>query len=223
MLSLRLKKIVSLLDSQDKVVDIGCDHGYLGIYAIREKLVKSIILTDIKESALSMARKNVKNSNLDIPLIVSDGLNNINASDINTVVVSGMGTSTILHILNNKEKLVNVPKLILQSNNNLDTLREEVTKLGYQLIDEITVNDNNIWYVICLFKKNENPKLDDITRKYGLLKKDKQDYYEYVINSKKDILKKLEESHDLTLKEQLKTEIMELTKLLEKCRIISTD
>ena len=72
MLSLRLKKIVSLLDSQDKVVDIGCDHGYLGIYAIREKLVKSIILTDIKESALSMARKNVKNSNLDIPLIVRD-------------------------------------------------------------------------------------------------------------------------------------------------------
>ena len=195
----------------------------MGIYAIREKLVKSIILTDIKESALSMARKNVKNSNLDIPLIVSDGLNNINASDINTVVVSGMGTSTILHILNNKEKLVNVTKLILQSNNNLDTLREEVTKLGYQLIDEITVNDNNIWYVICLFKKNENPKLDDITRKYGLLKKDKQDYYEYIINSKKDILKKLEKSHDLTLKEQLKTEIMELTKLLEKCRIISTD
>ena len=223
MLSLRLKKIVSLLDSQDKVVDIGCYHGYLGIYAIREKLVKSIILTDIKESALSMARKNVKNSNLDIPLIVSDGLNNINASDINTVVVSGMGTSTILHILNNKEKLVNVTKLILQSNNNLDTLREEVTKLGYQLTDEITVNDNNIWYVICLFKKNENPKLDDITRKYGLLKKDKQDYYEYIINSKKDILKKLEKSHDLTLKEQLKTEIMELTKLLEKCRIISTD
>ena len=83
MLSLRLKKIVSLLDSQDKVVDIGCDHGYLGIYAIREKLVKSIILTDIKESALSMARKNVKNSNLDIPLIVSDGLNNINSIDIN--------------------------------------------------------------------------------------------------------------------------------------------
>ena len=76
-------------------------------------------------------------------------MNNINASDINTVVVSGMGTSAILHILNNKEKLVNVTKLILQSNNNLDTLREEVTKLGYQLIDEITVNDNNIWYVIC--------------------------------------------------------------------------
>ena len=150
-------------------------------------------------------------------------MNNINSSDINTVVVSGMGTSTILHILNNKEKLVNVTKLILQSNNNLDTLREEVTKLGYQLTDEITVNDNNIWYVICLFKKNENPKLDDITRKYGLLKKDKQDYYEYIINSKNDILKKLEKSHDLTLKEQLKTEIMELTKLLEKCRIISTD
>ena len=94
MLSKRLKAIASLIPENDNIIDIGCDHGYLGIYAIKEKLVKSIILTDIKESALSMARKNVKNSNLDIPLIVSDGLNNINSSDINTVVVSGMGTST---------------------------------------------------------------------------------------------------------------------------------
>ena len=100
MLSLRLKKIVSLLDSQDKVVDIGCDHGYLGIYAIREKLVKSIILTDIKESALSMARKNVKNSNLDIPLIVSDGLNNINASECIITYCSQINDCCTFHWIN---------------------------------------------------------------------------------------------------------------------------
>lgn len=216
MLSLRLKKITEFLEPTDKVVDIGCDHGYLGIYATKEKLVKSIILTDIKESALSMARKNVAKSNLDIPMLVSDGLDNIKACDINTVVISGMGTSTILHILSNKEKLVNVNKLILQSNNNLDTLRAEVLKLGYQLVDEKTVKDNDIWYIICLFKRKK-------TIKYGLIKKDKVGYFEYLIASKKEILEKLENSENNNLKENNKKEIKTLEKLLEECRAISTD
>ena len=216
MLSLRLKKITEFLEPTDKVVDIGCDHGYLGIYASKEKLVKSIILTDIKESALSMARKNVAKSNLDIPILVSDGLDNIKACDINTVVISGMGTSTILHILSNKEKLVNVNKLILQSNNNLDTLRAEVLKLGYQLVDEKTVKDNDIWYIICLFKRKK-------TIKYGLIKKDKVGYFEYLIASKKESLEKLENSENNNLKENNKKEIKTLEKLLEECRTISTD
>lgn len=223
MLSLRLKKITEFLEPTDKVVDIGCDHGYLGIYATKEKLVKSIIFTDIKESALSMARKNVAKSNLDIPMLVSDGLDNIKACDINTVVISGMGTSTILHILSNKEKLVNVNKLILQSNNNLDTLRAEVLKLGYQLVDEKTVKDNDIWYIICLFKRKKTTFLDKKTIKYGLIKKDKVGYFEYLIASKKEILEKLENSENNNLKENNKKEIKTLEKLLEECRAISTD
>ena len=208
MLSRRLQKIASFLESKDKVVDIGCDHGYLGIYAIQNSLVQSIILADIKDSALSMARKNVANSNLDIPLIVSDGLENIDKNAINTIVISGMGTSTILHILNNKEKMKNVDKLILQSNNNLDILRMEVTKLGFKLVDEITVLDNNIWYVICLFKKNNDNKLDN------------KDYYEYLITNQIDILRKLAKSKNENLKLDIKKEIKTLEELLKECRTI---
>ena len=220
MLSRRLQKIASFLESKDKVVDIGCDHGYLGIYAIQNNLVQSIILADIKDSALSMARKNVANSNLDIPLIVSDGLENIDKNAINTIVISGMGTSTILHILNNKEKMENIDKLILQSNNNLDILRTEVTKLGFKLVDEITVLDNNICYVICLFKKNNENKLDNKTIKYGLIKKDKKDYYEYLITNQIDILRKLAKSNNENLKLDIKKEIKTLEELLEECRTI---
>lgn len=223
MLSKRLKELSKFLEPTDKVVDIGCDHGYLGIYAIKEKLVESIILTDIKKTALDMARKNVIKNNMDIPMVISDGLANVKADDINTVVISGMGTSTILHILSNKEKLVNVNKLILQSNNNLDTLRAEVLKLGYQLVDEKTVKDNDIWYIICLFKRKKTTFLDKKTIKYGLIKKDKVGYFEYLIASKKEILEKLENSENNNLKENNKKEIKTLEKLLEECRTISTD
>ena len=223
MLSKRLKELSKFLEPTDKVVDIGCDHGYLGIYAIKEKLVESIILTDIKKTALDMARKNAIKNNIDIPMVISDGLANVKADDINTVVISGMGTSTILHILSNKEKLVKVNKLILQSNNNLDTLRYEVLKLGYQLIDEKTIKDNDIWYVVCCFKRIDNPFLDENTIKYGLIKKDKIDYFKYLIDNKKEILKRLENSQNNKLKEDIYTEIKTLNKLLEECWAISTD
>lgn len=230
MLSRRLQTIASFLEKRDKVVDIGCDHGYLGIYATQKKLVQSIILTDIKESALDMARKNVENSKLNIPLVISDGLENISQDSINTIVISGMGTSTILHILSNKEKLVNVDKLILQSNNNLDTLRKEVTSLGYKLINEATVLDNDIWYVVCLFKKDidddikfsTTDQLDSETIKYGLIKKDKKEYYQYLMANQKEILKKLEKSNNAVLKEKVTKEIKNLEKLLEECRTICT-
>ena len=223
MLSTRLQKIANFLEFNDEVVDIGCDHGYLGIYATQKKLVKSIILTDIKESALDMARKNVKNTNLDIPLLVSDGLDAVDENKINTVVISGMGTSTILHILNNPNKLVNVNKLILQSNNNLDILREEVTKLGFNLVDEVTVKDNDIWYVICLFKKDRMAVLDQKTIKYGLKKQDKEEYYKYLLANQEKILARLEKSNNINLKNEKQNEIKELKELLEECRTVSSN
>ena len=83
-----------------------------------------------------------------------------------------------------------------------------------------TVLDNNIWYVICLFKKNIDNKLDSRTIKYGLIKKDKKDYYQYLITNQIDILKKLEKSNNENLKLNIKKEIKTLEELLEECRII---
>ena len=122
MLSLRLNASASFLNPTDKVADIGADHGYLGIYVTQNKLVDSIILTDIKETALQSARKNVAKAKLDIPLIVTDGLKELDTENLNTLVISGMGTSTILHILSNQEKIKPIKKLILQSDNDLEIL-----------------------------------------------------------------------------------------------------
>ena len=57
MLSKRLNAVASFVPKGAQAIDIGCDHGYLGIYLTKEHLVKSIILTDIKESALNQAKK----------------------------------------------------------------------------------------------------------------------------------------------------------------------
>ena len=38
-LSLRLKSIANLVDSNDVVADIGCDHAYLDIYLVMNNIV----------------------------------------------------------------------------------------------------------------------------------------------------------------------------------------
>lgn len=219
MLSLRLQTIASFLNKNDKVADIGTDHGYLGIYAVQNYLVESIILTDIKSSALASARKNIARLNLDIPTIVTNGLEDIDTTRLNTLVISGMGTSTILDILSNKAKLKPISKLILQSNNNLAELRRQITTLGYQLINEKTIEDNGFWYVVCLFQKASQAFLDENIIKYGLLKKDKISYYEYLLLNNKNILEQIEKNNSEALvKTRLQQEIKDLANLLEECR-----
>ncbi len=214
MLKARLRAIANYINKRDNAVDIGADHGYLGIYLVQNHLVNSIILTDIKKSALDVARRNVEASSLNIPLILTDGLNGVDTAKINTVIISGMGTSTILQILNNPVKMQSINKLVLQSNNDLFLLRKEVIKLGFSLIDETTVYENGFWYVVCLFEKTKIRMLTDKELKYGLVKEDKKEYYLYLLNRVEEILKNMEESTNENKKAELLTTKEELSQLI---------
>lgn len=214
MLKARLRAIANYINKRDNAVDIGADHGYLGIYLVQNHLVNSIILTDIKKSALDVARRNVEASSLNIPLILTDGLNGVDTAKLNTVIISGMGTSTILQILNNPVKMQSINKLVLQSNNDLFLLRKEVIKLGFSLIDETTVYENGFWYVVCLFEKTKIRMLTDKELKYGLVKEDKKEYYLYLLNRVEEILKNMEESTNENKKAELLTTKEELSQLI---------
>lgn len=214
MLKARLRAIANYINKRDNAVDIGADHGYLGIYLVQNHLVNSIILTDIKKSALDVARRNVEASSLNIPLILTDGLNGVDTAKLNTVIISGMGTSTILQILNNPVKMQSINKLVLQSNNDLFLLRKEVIKLGFSLIDETTVYENGFWYVVCLFEKTKIRMLTDKELKYGLVKEDKKEYYLYLLNRVEEILKNMEESTNENKKVELLTTKEELSQLI---------
>ena len=165
----RLLSIAKFIDKNDNLIDIGCDHGYLGIYLVQNNLVNDILLTDISKNALNYALNNIKKNNLEINTLVTDGLNNIDLSKYNTISISGMGATNIINILKPLKKVNYITKLVIQSNNDLKLLREEIIKLGYYLDDEITVYENNFYYVICKFikgcKKNSDNELI-----YGLLK-----------------------------------------------------
>jgi tRNA (adenine22-N1)-methyltransferase len=60
MISQRLLTVASFIKETDNIIDIGCDHGYLGIILTEKKMCHNLLLTDVKDTALNNAKKNIK-------------------------------------------------------------------------------------------------------------------------------------------------------------------
>ncbi len=187
-LSKRLKTITKFIDKNDSLVDVGCDHGLLSIYLVENNLVNKIVASDINSNALSSAINNIKNAGLDIETVLSDGISNIDLNGINTLVIAGMGTSTIKHILSDTDKIKNIKKIITQSNNDHEMLRSFMNDIGYYLENELYVLDKGKWYVTSCFIKDKKKNNKTII-KYGLL--NNNDYNKHLVESKESILDKI--------------------------------
>ena len=136
-LSNRLEKIASLVDKEDFVIDIGCDHALLDIY-LSEKYNKAYYASDLRNSALEMAKDNIKKYNSNkVILKCGNGLDSIDNDNINTIIISGMGYQTIIKILSNKKKLKNISKIIIQSNTNPEFIRKYMINNGYYIDKEL--------------------------------------------------------------------------------------
>ena len=208
----RLELIASLIDENDKVIDIGTDHAYLPIM-LHEKKIKCLG-TDIHQNALGSAYHNLLEYHLekDIPLELTDGLKNLDVSNYNTLVIAGMGFNTIKHILEDKTKLKTINKIIVQSNNDYDKLRFFLNQLDYTLKEEYIIEDkNHLYHIMKYLKGKEVLTKEEIL--FGKFNKDYLNYYEEYLLKLKKILKNIPNNHQEERK-KIEEEISLLTKYL---------
>lgn len=189
-LSDRLKSLTKYINKTDKVIDIGCDHALLDIYLVKNNIVDNIIVSDVSSNALKQGINNINKYNLTnkIDARCGNGLEVLNDSDIvNTVVISGMGSNTILKILSNKY-IKNINKLIIQSNKDYELLRRNIVSSGFIIDKEEVVEDNGKLYINIIFIKG-NKEYSDTIYKYGLSSMvNKEIYYNYLIDKYNKIL-----------------------------------
>lgn len=173
----RIESIYSLIDENDKVVDVGCDQAKLSIMLAKRN--QKSIASDISEKVIDRASKTIKELSLDklIDLRVSNGLDNIKESEADTLVLSGMGTHTILDILNNTN--IKFKKIITISNNYHDILRVKMNDLGYKINKELIIKENNKYYNLIEFTIGNN-NLSKEEELIGLNHIDKTMYNEYL-------------------------------------------
>lgn len=210
MINLKLKTIASFIAKEDTVIDTCCDHAYLAIYLKQNHLCKEVYASDINPNALDVAKKNIVKSHLNITTYLSDGFKNINNGDIDTAVIAGVGTSTVLDIIDGAP--LSIKKYIISSNNNLDELRFSLYQRDLYIQEEKAILDKGKFYVIMLVTKNYF-KENKLSLKYG--KSNNRDYFLYLIKKEQDVLAKIPRNKFIKRLKH-KRNIYRLRKIIEK-------
>lgn len=189
-LSKRLQVVASFIPDNSSLLDVGCDHALLDIFLMQTKKNIQIMASDINPNPLKIAKDNLLKYNFQnqITLKQMDGIKEI-PQNIDTIVIAGMGGILITNILQ-KEKLTNIKNIILAPNNDFFIVRKHLNKLGYQIIKEQLVIDNQKTYLILKYQK-EKEKIDYY---FGTLSNKNLEtiyYYTNILNKNINNLKKI--------------------------------
>ena len=149
-LSPRLLACCNYVAPGDRVADIGCDHGYLGIYLLTKGIAASVIASDVKEAPLHSAIHNSEKFGVrdKISFYLSDGVQSI-PRDFDTMVCAGMGADTMISILSSAPWLKREQyRLILQCQSKTPILRQYLSENGWHITEEQVLKDGKFLYTI---------------------------------------------------------------------------
>ncbi|MBR0613338.1 MULTISPECIES: tRNA (adenine(22)-N(1))-methyltransferase [Bacillus] len=160
-LSKRLKKVADFLPDEAVFADIGSDHAYLPCYAILHQKAVKAIAGEITDGPLQSAQQQVHRLELDEQISVrkGNGLEVIEKGEVNAVTIAGMGGALIASILNEgRHKLAGHERLILQPNIHAHHIRLWLYQEGYELIDEVILEEDGKIYEIIIAEKGDKDK-----------------------------------------------------------------
>lgn len=149
-LSSRLLACCEYVHPGDRVADVGCDHGYLGIYLLKTGIAASVIASDVNENPLHSAVINARKYGVEqqIRFFLSDGVQNI-PREFDCLVIAGMGADTIISILEAAPWLKSSQyRLILQCQSKRPELRRYLNQHGYAIEQETLAQDGKFYYPI---------------------------------------------------------------------------
>lgn len=159
----RLLAICKMIKDEESVADIGTDHAYVPIYLKKDmnSTIKKLYASDISKGPLDAARTNIKAFGFEkeIQLILGDGIKWINdyKVKINTCIIAGLGSNTILNIL--EEDSDNIDCYIISCNTAVAPIRKWAKSKRYKIEEEVLVSDNDIIYEIIKINKNGGVKI----------------------------------------------------------------
>jgi len=141
--------------SEKRFIDVGSDHGHLALYALLEDGFKRAVLTDIHKDPAKRSEETMRLYGcIDTSEVhCTDGLDGISLEMGDVICMAGLGGNNIIDIVGramggcDKEILKSVT-WVLQPQKSSDKLREFLFENGFDIKDEVCVEDRGIYYVI---------------------------------------------------------------------------
>lgn len=165
--SKRIELIVENLEKVITLADIGTDHGYVPLLALKNELCEKAIACDINKDPLAKGKLNAILEGIDdqIDFRLGNGFEPLNINEVEEVVIAGMGGNLIRDIIEkdiNKASSCNY--LILVPAQNPEVLREYLYKNDFEIIKEDLCCDEGIYYELFKVRKAEGQatELDSI-------------------------------------------------------------
>jgi tRNA (adenine22-N1)-methyltransferase len=156
-LNKRLQTLSAFIEESEIVLDIGCDHGLLGIYLKLNRNNIKVISSDINEGPLEKAKDNINKYNLtdEIETRLGDGLDTY-SDEIDTIIISGMGGRNMIGIMkSHMEVLKKVDTIILSPNNYQEDVKRFLCNNGFYISNEKLVKEKKFIYQVIVFEKGK--------------------------------------------------------------------
>lgn len=148
--SRRMRACCDLVHPGDRVADVGCDHGYVGIYLLRQGIAASVIASDVREKPLQAAMANARRFGVaeKMRFFRADGLVGV-PREFDTLICAGMGADLMISILEGAPWLQSGSyRLILQCQTRTPRLRRYLSDTGWRTQQERIVRDGRFLYTV---------------------------------------------------------------------------
>lgn len=204
-LSDRLQAIADMVTAGNRVCDVGCDHGFVPIYLIKQGISPKVIAMDVNEGPLKRAREHIEEygAGAYIETRLSDGLSSFREGEADSLICAGMGGRLMMRILQEDTvKTASFKEMILQPQSELQQFRYFLRCQGYLIVDENMIEEDGKFYPMMRAVKGEKESRNELIwrqqmeDRYGavLLKNKSAVLYRYLEKEKRaceEILKKL--------------------------------
>ena len=167
-LSDRLLAAAAMVTVGNRVCDVGCDHGFVPIYLVRQDISPAVLAMDVKSGPLSAAREHIAEYGLEkvIETRLSDGLHNYNIGESDTLICAGMGGRLMMRILSDdRDKTESFRELILQPQSEIEQFRAWLRGQGYRIADENMIEEDGKFYPM-MRVETDNSALGGMTCSY---------------------------------------------------------
>jgi tRNA (adenine22-N1)-methyltransferase len=141
--------LADMVTPGSRLVDVGCDHGFLSIYLVQEGACPAALAMDVREGPLAAARRHVEAYRLGdyITLRLSDGLAAYRAGEAEALVCAGMGGRLMERILREGMDLARgMRELILQPQSELPQFRAFLREAGFGIVQEDAIREDGKYY-----------------------------------------------------------------------------